>query len=131
MSHTTIYFLTKAGDFEEAEKRVTDYLEGEHFFDYYDVLKEKSGPLEEKRTELEAFIQDWDWKEAAGDLMKRADGYKAKGDLGTYGYCLCNAGQLYAQYLNTDTRVYNTDTGDYSVPADGKDRWLIAFDFHY
>jgi hypothetical protein len=45
MSHTTIYFLTEAKDLEEEEHEVTAYLEGESFFDYFDVLKDKCSIL--------------------------------------------------------------------------------------
>jgi hypothetical protein len=131
MSHTTIYFLTEAKDIEEAEQEVSAYLEGERFFDYFDVMKDKSGSLEERRAELEAAIQGWDWRKAADNFMEQAEKHKTEGNLGLYGYYLCNAGQLYAQYLITDTRVYNIDTGDYSIPKDDKGWWLIAVDFHY
>jgi hypothetical protein len=131
MSHTAIYFLTKAKDLDEAEHEVSAYLEGENFFDCFDVMKDKSGTLEKRRTELKAFIQDWDWNKAADDFMEQAEKYKAEGNMSGYGYCLCNAGRLYAQYLFIDTYAYNIDTGDYSIPEDDNGWWLIAFDFHH
>jgi hypothetical protein len=131
MSHTTIYFLTEAKDLEEGEYEVIAYLDGESFYDYFDVMKDKSGPLEERRAELDAFIKDWDWTKAADSFMGQAEKCKAEGNMSGYGYCLCSAGQLYAQSLNIDTYAYNIDTGDYTIPEDDKGFWLIAVDFHY
>jgi hypothetical protein len=131
MSHTTIYFLTEAKDQEEAEQEVSGYLEGERFFDYFDVMKDKSGSLEERRAELTAAIQDWDWIKTADGFMEQAEICKAQGNMSGYGYCLCNAGQLYAQYLSIDTYLYNIDASDYSIPTDDKDRWVIAVNFRY
>jgi hypothetical protein len=130
MSHTTIYFLSEAKDVEEAEHNVLAHLEGEDFFNYYEVMKDKSGSLEERRSELEAIIKDWDWMKAADNFMEQAETCKTQGNMGGYGYFLCNAGRLYAQYLFSDTYVYNINTGDYSIPKDDKGWWLIAVDFH-
>jgi hypothetical protein len=131
MSHTTIYFLDKADDFDRAEKTVTAYLEGETFFDYSEVLHELSGPLETKRKDIDVFLNGWNWKEAADALMKEAERYKTKGDLGMYGYNLIRAGELYAQNLTIDTYVFNIDYGDYSIPDQSGGWWAIAVDFHY
>jgi hypothetical protein len=67
------------------------------------------------------------------ERWQNAEGYKAAGDLGLYGYSLIRAGELYAQYLTIDTYVFNIDYGDYSIPPseDAKDWWAIAVDFHY
>jgi hypothetical protein len=92
MSHTTIYFLTAALDFEHAEKTVTGYLEGENFFDYSEVQHDLSGPLESKQKDLDIFLNGWDWKKAADALLTEAEGYQAKGDRGMYGYTLIRAG---------------------------------------
>jgi hypothetical protein len=131
MSHTTIYFLTEAADFEKAERKVTVYLETENFFDYSETRADLSGPLETKRNSLEAFLNGWDWKESADALLIEAEEYKANGDFGMYGYNLIRAGELYAQNLNIDTYVYNIDSGDYSIPAETSGWWIIAVDFHY
>ena len=61
MSHTTIYFLTEAEDFDRAERRVTAYLETETFFDYSAVIPEQSGPLEQKHEELAKFLDGREW----------------------------------------------------------------------
>jgi hypothetical protein len=131
MSHTTIYLLTDAKGLDEAEHEVSAFLEGESFYDYFDVMKDKSGSLEERRAELMAFIKDWDWIRAANEIMEQAEKYKAQGNMVRYGNYLCNAGRLYSQYLYTDTYAYTIDTGDYSIPKDDKGWWLIAVDFHY
>jgi hypothetical protein len=131
MSHTTIYFMTETKDLEQAESRVTAYLESETFFDYSEIQHELSGPLETKRKELDTFLNGWNWKEAVDALMKEAEGYKAKGDLGMYGYNLIRIGELYAQNLTIDTYVFNIDTGDYSIPEETKGWWAVAVDFHY
>jgi len=129
MSHTKIYFLTKAENSEEAEHKVTDYLETEHFFDYFNVLS--SGTLTEKRSELHEFINGWDWKKAADDFLKLAKKQKAAGNFNRYGYHLINAGSLYAQHLTVDTYVFNIDESNYSIPIDENGCWIIAVDFHY
>jgi hypothetical protein len=131
MSHTTICFLTEAKEFDEAERRVTAYLETETFFDYSSVIPEQSGPLEQKRDELMKFLNGREWKEAAEGLLKEAEGYKESGDPGMYGYNLIRAGELYSQSLTTDTCVFNIDTGDYCIPTEGEGWQLIAVDFHY
>ena len=131
MSHTTIYFLTKASNFKQAEQQVTNFLENENFFDYFNIITAQSGPLEEKRPDLDAFIQEWDWKKTADDFLKMAEQYKASGNLDLYGYHLINAGQLYAQYLSADTYIFNIEESDYSVPSENENWWAIAVDFHY
>ena len=65
MSHTTICFLTGAEDFRDTEDRVTAYLDTETFFDYSEVRRDDSGPLEQKHQSLAEFINGWDWKKAA------------------------------------------------------------------
>jgi hypothetical protein len=131
MSHTTIYFLTAARDFDHAEKMVRGYLEGENFFDYSEVQAEQSGPLEVKHGDLDAFLNGWDWREAADALLKYAEEYKAKDDMGMYGFTLIRAGELYAQNLNIDTCVFNIDSGDYSIPTETKGWWVIAVEFRH
>ena len=131
MSHTTIYFITEAENIDQAENRVTGYLDSENFFDYFSVLPDESGPLEKKRKELTEFLNGWDWKKSADDFLSLAEKSKASGNFDQYGYNLIAAGQLYAQYLTADTYVFNIDTGDYSIPADDTGRWVIAVDFHY
>jgi hypothetical protein len=131
VSSTTIYFLTETQDFDQAESRVTEYLETESFFDGYAVLTDQSGPLEEKRAEIDAFIGGWEWRKSADDFLNLAGKNKADGDLTQCGYDLINAGQLYAQCLTLDAYVYNIDNGDYSIPAENKGWQAIAVDFHY
>jgi hypothetical protein len=131
MSHATIYFLTVARDFEHAERMVAGYLEGENFFDYSETRAEQSGPLEAKHGDLDALLNGWDWKEAADALLKKAEDYKAKGDLGMCGHTLIRTGELYAQNLNIGAYVFNIDSGDYSIPTDTNGWWAIAVDFHY
>jgi len=131
MSHTTIHFLTETNDFDQAEHRVTEYLENEHFFDCFDILTESSGLLAEKHEVLAKFIEGYDWRKNADDFLKLAEEYKTAGNLNQYGYCLINAGQLYSQSLTIDAYVFNIDTGDYSIPAEDKGWWLVAVDFHY
>ena len=128
MSHTTIYFLTKAENAGQAERKVTAYLDTEHFFDSFSVLS--SGTLSEKRKELDVFAGDGDWKKQAGEFLKLAEKQKAAGNFSGCGYHLINAGQLYAQHLTVDTRVFNIDEEDYSVPTDGNGWQVIAVDFH-
>ena len=131
MSHTTIYFLTEAESYDDAEAKVTAYLEIERFFDSFEVLPKPSGSLAQKSNELEKFIKDWDWKKNADEFLNLAEGQKTNGDLESYGYCLINAGQLYAQHLTVDTYAFNIDTSDYSIPKEDRNWWVIAIDFHY
>lgn len=129
MSHTTIYFLNKAENVEQAERKVTDYLETENFFDYYNVIS--SGTLSEKRNELDDFIDGWNWNEVADNFLRLAKKQKSTGNFYRYGSHLINAGQLYAQHLTTDIYVFNIDDGNYSIPTDENGWWVIAVDFHY
>jgi hypothetical protein len=115
----------------DAEDRVTAYLEGENFFDYSEVQRKDSGPLEEKRQFLAEFINGWGWEKAADEFLKEGEESKNAGDLVLYGFHLIMAGELYSQNLNAATYVFNIDTGDYSVPDNPKGWWLIAVDFHY
>ena len=131
MSHTTIYFLTEAESIEKAEGKVDSYLETEHFFDYYTVLHEKSGPLAYKRRELMDFIKDWDWKKSAEDFLRLGQKYKESGDLRIYGHHLIFAGELYSQDLTINTYAFNVDSGNYSVPDEDSGWWVIEVDFHY
>ena len=131
MSHTTIYFLTEAEDFDRAERRVTAYLETETFFDYSAVIPEQSGPLEQKHEELVRFLDSREWEKAADGCLRQAEEYKNASNLGLYGYHLIRAGELYSQSLTIDTSVFNIDTGDYTVPVERKGWWAIAVDFHY
>ena len=131
MSHTAIYFLAKEKDFEKAEHRVTEYLEGENFFDYSEVLHGESGPLGQKRGELLELVKNWGWKKNADGFLEQAEEYKADGNLGMYGYNLINAGELYAQYLTIETYVFNIDNSDYSIPEENENWWAVAVDFHY
>ena len=131
MSQTTIYFLTKAESYDEAEIQVEQYLETETFFDNSNTLDELSGPLAQKRGELMEFVKDWDWKKAADSYLKQADQNKAEGRYYGYGYNLIKAGELYAQYLTVDIYAFNIDTGDYYIPEEDKGWWAIAIDFRY
>jgi hypothetical protein len=131
MSHTTIYFLTEADDLDHAERRVTAYLESETFFDYSEVQPELSGPLETKRKAIADFMNGWNWKEAAEAILKEAEGNKAKGGLGMYGYNLIRAGELFSQSLTIDTYVFNIDFTDYAIPEESNGWWAVAVDFHY
>ena len=131
MSHTTIYFLTPGEDLSDAEGRVTEYLDTEHFFDYFDVLRESSGTLAEKRKELTKFTDGWDWKKAADNFLIQAEKYKADGNLSLFGTFLINAGVLYTQCLTIDTYAYNIDSGDYSIPDEDSGWWVIEVDLHY
>jgi len=131
MSHTTIYFLTKADEIEKAERKVDSYLETEHIFDYFTILPEKSGPLAYKRKELMDFIQDWDWKKSAEDFLMLAQKYKESGDLLLYGHHLIFAGELYSQDLTINTYTFNIDEGDYSVPDNDSGWWVIGVDLHF
>jgi hypothetical protein len=128
-----IYFLTHAENRHSAESRVNAYLETENFFDYSCTLKEESGPLETKRNAIDALLNGWNWKAAADALLETAKGYKAKDNLGMYGYNLIRAGELYSQSLTIDTYVFNIDYGDYSIPPpnESEDWWAVAVDFHY
>ncbi|MDR3142466.1 MAG: hypothetical protein LBU37_12200 [Tannerellaceae bacterium] len=131
MSYTTIYFLSETENLDKAGSRVNAYLEGENFFDYSEIQHDLSGPLETKRAALDAFLNGWNWKESADALLKEAEGYKTNGDLGTYGFKLIMAGELYSQGLTIDTYVFNIDTGDYSIPEESGNWWVIVVDFHY
>jgi hypothetical protein len=131
MSHTTIYFLAKAKDFEQAENRVTEYLEGESFFDDSKVLHGDSGPLEQKRGELLELVKNWDWKKNADGFLDKAEKCKADGNFGMYGYNLIKAGELYAQYLTIETYVFNIETSYYSLPDEDENWWAVDVDFHY
>jgi len=131
MSHTTIYFLTEAEGYEQAESKVTQYLEAENFFDYFNTLAESSGPLAQERAELLEFAKGWDWKKDADGFLKQAEQYKAEGSFDACGYNLIKAGELYAQHLTVDAYAFNIDTGDYTIPEEDKGWWAIAVDFHY
>ena len=131
MSHTTIYFLTEAEDKEQAESKISSYLETEHFFDYYSILSDKSRPLTQKRHEIRDLIKDWDWQKTADNLFAQAEKHKAAGNIGLFGTYLINAGVLYAQCLTIDTYIYNIDSGDYSIPEDDSAWWVVAVHFHY
>jgi len=131
MSHTTIYFLTPGEDLLDAESRVAEYLDTEHFFDYYDILSDSSGTLTQKRKDLTDFIKDWDWEKAADKLFEQAAKHKAEGNTSLFGSFLISAGVLYAQCLTIDTYAYNIDSGDYSIPDDDSGWWVISADFHY
>jgi len=131
MSHTTIYFFTEAESYDDAEAKVTAYLETEHFYDSFEVLPESSGSLAQKRHEIEEFAKDWDWIKNAENFYEQAQVQKASGNLKSYGYYLINAGQLYAQYLTAETYVFNISTIDYSIPKEDKNWWVTAMDFHY
>jgi len=131
MSYTTIYFLTPGEDLLDAESRVAGYLETEHFFDFYDILSDSSGPLIQKRDELMDFIKNWDWKKAADNLLEQAEKHKASGNISLFGSFLINAGVLYAQCLTIDAYAYNIDSGDYSIPDDDSGWWVIAVGLHY
>jgi hypothetical protein len=131
MSHTTIYFLTETKSYDEAESRVTQYLDNETFFDYFNTLDESSGSLAQRRGELMEYIKDWDWKKAADSYLEQAEQYKTEGRYGAYGYNLIKAGELYTQSLTVDTYAFNIDTGDYDIPEKDAGWWVIAIDFHY
>jgi len=131
MSHTTIYFLTVAENYDDAEDKVTANLEKEHFFDLYEVLPESSGSLAQKRDELLEFAKDWDWKKDADSSLQLAEKYKADGLFTAYGFNLISAGELYAQSLTIDTYAYNIENCDYSIPKEGKNWWVIAIQFYY
>jgi hypothetical protein len=131
VSHTTIYFLTEADDLDHAGRKVTAYLESESFFDYSEIQHELSGPLETKRKDLDAFLNGWNWREAAEAILKEAEGHKAKSILGMYGYNLIRAGELFSQSLTIDTYVFNIDFTDYTIPEESNGWWAVAVDFHY
>jgi hypothetical protein len=131
MSHTTIYFLTEVDDLDHAERKVTAYLESESFFDYSEIQHELSGPLETKRKDLDAFLNGWNWRETAEAILEEAEGHKAKRSLGTYGYNLIRAGELFSQSLTIDTYVFNIDFTDYTIPEESNGWWAVAVDFHY
>ncbi|MDR0475220.1 MAG: hypothetical protein LBH43_16295, partial [Treponema sp.] len=107
------------------------YLESENFFDYFNVLPESSGTLDQKLDEIKEYIKDFDWVKTGEGYLEQAEKGKASGNFRQYGYCLINAGELYAQKLTIDAYVYNIDSGDCSIPDDEKDWWAIAVDFHY
>jgi hypothetical protein len=130
MSYTTIYFLAKADNFDEAENHVSAYLETESFFDYFNVLPESSGPLKEKHGEISELVKTWNWRERADSFLAEAEKYREdKSSL--FGTCLIHAGVLYAQCLTIDTCIYNTDTGDYTVPTEDEGWQVTAVYFHY
>ena len=131
MSHTTICFLVKEKDFDDAESRLMMFLDTEHSFDSLTVMPDKSGTLTAQRQFLDEFIGEWNWKKAADGFLEQAEDAKDTGNLDMYGCYLIKAGELYSQYLNTGTYVFNIETGDYSVPENPKGWWLIAVDFHY
>ena len=131
MSHTTIYLLTEASDFNGAERNVAGYLESENFFDYSQVRREESGPLDGKLRFLSEFLEGRDLRKEAESFLGDAEEAKNEGDLGMYGYRLIIAGELYSQKLNIGTRVFNIDSGDYSMPDNPEGWWLVVVDFHY
>jgi hypothetical protein len=134
--HTTIYFLTTANDLDDAASRIEGYLETEHFFDYYTVLKAQAGTLEEKRTELLEWQKQYDWKKAADEEYAKAEALKAEGNLSWAGYHYRKAGSLYEQLLIDDAAVYNIDSYDYTIPDENvgevnSEPWFcIPVDFH-
>ena len=131
MSYTTIYFLLEADDFDQAESRVTAYLETEHFFDYFIVLPESSGLLNKKRNELLELLEDRDWRKSANSFLELAEKHKSNEEFCLYGYYLIKAGELFAQCLTIASDFFNIDTGDYSIPKNDINQWMIAVDFHY
>ena len=130
MLHTMIYFLAHGEDLSDAEGRVAEYLETGHFFHYYDIRSDSSGPLTKKREDLMDFIKDWDWNKAADKLFEQAAKHKEAGNISLFGSYLFNAGVRYAQCLTVDTYVYNIDSEDYSIPDDDSGWWVIAVDFY-
>jgi hypothetical protein len=121
MSHTTINFLTIAESLTEAESRVNDYLESEHFFDYFTILPESSGQLDQKLHQIIEFCKGFDWLKTAGGFLEQAEKCKTSGIPRQYGCYLIKAGELlYAGNLTIDTYVYNMDSGNYSIPDELK-----------
>jgi hypothetical protein len=131
MPHTTIYFLTQTGDYEQAEYRVNLYLETENFFDYFRVMPESSGTLEQKLDEITEYVNGVDYEKTAESFLGQAEEYKANRNFCLYGYYLIKAGELYAQDLTIGSYVFNIDAGNYSIPTGEKDWWVITIDFHY
>jgi hypothetical protein len=134
--HITIHFLAAATDIDDAVSQVEGFLEPEKFFDYFTVLKEQSGTLDEKRAELLEWQAKYDWKKTADDCYATAEVLKAQGNICMAGYYYRKAGSLYEQLLTDDATVYNINKYDYSIPADGAglvndEKWFcVPVDFH-
>ena len=132
MANTTkIYFLTEADVMDEAVQRVSAYLDSENFYNNFNILHESSGELLNKRNEVNEFMDNWNWKKAANDVLVLARKHRVTSNFYKYGCSLIKAGNLYAQHLSLDSYVFNIDEGDYSIPFDNKDWWVIAVEFHY
>jgi hypothetical protein len=134
--HTEIYLIVPAKDPNDAVVKVDDFLEDEHFFDYYDILKNGAGTLTEKRAALLERCKDYDWKQLADDYYGTAEELKATGCLSLAGFNYIRAGSLYGQQFNSDAAVFNTDAYDYSIPDEGDtpetdDWYVVPVNFHY
>jgi hypothetical protein len=134
--HTEIYLIVSAGDLKDAVTEVNNFLETEHFFDYYDILEKGAGMLQEKRPAVLEYIKDYDWKKLADEYCKTAEELKATGSLSMAGFNYIKAGCLYSQRFCSDTAVFNTYDYDYSIPSEDEkpetgDWYAVPVNFHY
>jgi hypothetical protein len=134
--HTEIYLIVSAGDVKDAVTEVNNFLETEHFFDYYDILEKGAGMLREKRPAVLEYIKDYDWKKLADDYYKTAEELKAADHLDPAGFYYRKAGSLYSQRFNSDAAVFNTYAYDYSIPGEDEkpesgDWYAVPVNFHY
>jgi hypothetical protein len=132
MSNLTIRFLTPAEDFEDAISRVEDHLECEkYFYDAYDILRNKSGALAEKMSDICELRTGPDSITFAETYLAKAETHKKESRFDEAGYCYIRAGLLYKGALTSDMPVYNIESHDYAIPHDTRGWFVITADFHY
>ncbi|MDR3266963.1 MAG: hypothetical protein LBT24_05265 [Tannerella sp.] len=126
--------MKEAETLEDALRQVESSLLEETYFRFWDgmeVLREKSGSLSEKRTELLEWRDKCDTAKLAGQYLETAEERMKANDLSWAGYNYRKAGLLLEQSLCYDTIIFNHETGDYSIP-EKEDGWFtVAVDFHY
>jgi hypothetical protein len=132
--HTGIYFLKEAETLENAINQVESTLLEETYFRFWDgmeVLREKSGSLKEKRTELIELRDTCDTGKLTGQYLETAEKHMKLNDLSWAGYYYRKAGLLLEQSLCYDTIIFNYETGDYSILEKDNGWFVVVVDFHY
>jgi hypothetical protein len=132
--YTEICFLKEAETLDDALRQVESSLLEETYFRFWDgmeVLREKSGSLKEKRTELIGLRDTCDTGKLAGQYLETAEKYMKENDLSWAGYNYRKAGLLLEQSLCYDAIIFNHETGDYSIPEEEDGWFAVVVDFHY
>jgi hypothetical protein len=127
MSHTTIYFLTKADTIEGAINGTEKYLDGEsYFYESYEVLRYQSGWLSDIANDKKWLTDRPDSTKIAECYLAEADANRLNGKLETAGYCYRHAALLYDKALTYDMPIYNIDSYDYEIPWEVEGWFAIA-----